>query len=364
MGRSPPLQSRARALIPHLPEQSPPSPPSPNNNKSKEQKVGTWTVTATTDITATLGAGNNPSGRKRDVFSPVSYLAMGRLAHTAPSWPAAPDPTPALSKRLLILFDPSATACTCSDTKANGDETDVDCGGGCAAKCADGKRCLNGADCTSGVCGSNWRCAAGTGSPCSSPADCISGVCPAGTCAASDCNDGVKNGNEAGVDCGSASGCGRLCADGGGCATAADCASGVCTGSGYCKAPTCSDGVKNGNELGVDCGNVAASACGGCADGALCLLNSDCTSQRCNGTTCSAPTCSDGVKNGLEGGTDCGSAAGGSGCGLCSDAAACSASADCASGVCAAAAGGGGSTTCAAPTCSDGVKNGGEADVD
>ena len=122
---------------------------------------------------------------------------MGRLAHTvASTWPAAPTATPAVSKRLLILFDPSAGPCTCSDGKSNGDETDVDCGGGCATKCASGKGCLVGADCASGVCGSNWKCAAATGSACATAADCISGVCPPGTliCAAPACNDGVKNG--------------------------------------------------------------------------------------------------------------------------------------------------------------------------
>ncbi len=38
-----------------------------------------------------------------------------------------------------------------------------------------------------------------------------------------------------------------------GCETGADCLSSVCW-SGTCEAPTCTDGVKNGDEAGVDCG--------------------------------------------------------------------------------------------------------------
>lgn len=57
----------------------------------------------------------------------------------------------------------------------------------------------------------------------------------------SSCSDGIKNGNETGVDCG-----------------------------GTCPAcpviPTCSDGIKNGNETGVDCGGTDCSPCNtGCS---------------------------------------------------------------------------------------------------
>ena len=66
---------------------------------------------------------------------------------------------------------------TCMDTFANGDETDVDCGGSCAATCDDGEGCI-------------------------SPLDCTSQVCTGNTCQAPTCFDGVRNGDEAGVDCG------------------------------------------------------------------------------------------------------------------------------------------------------------------
>lgn len=43
-------------------------------------------------------------------------------------------------------------------------------------------------------------------------------------------------------------------------------------------APTCTDGVRNGNESDVDCGG---SQCGGCAVGGACRANGDCQSRIC-----------------------------------------------------------------------------------
>ncbi len=71
------------------------------------------------------------------------------------------------------------------------------------------------------------------------------------------CTDGIQNGDETGVDCG-----GTSCAP--------------------CQVdPTCTDGIQNGNETGVDCG-------GDCAP---CQVD---------------PTCTDGIQNGNETGVDCG----------------------------------------------------------
>jgi len=61
---------------------------------------------------------------------------------------------------------------TCKDTVENGGETDVDCGGSCEARCADGKGCVLGKDC-------------------------VSGVCKGGVCQKPICGDGVLNGGEA-----------------------------------------------------------------------------------------------------------------------------------------------------------------------
>jgi len=60
--------------------------------------------------------------------------------------------------------------------------------------------------------------------------------------------------------------------------------------------------VKNGAKGDIDCGGV----CGPCADGQKCGANVDCLSNYCKGGTCTMATCMDGVKNGDEAGVDCG----------------------------------------------------------
>ena len=51
--------------------------------------------------------------------------------------------------------DDCTTQClapTCDDGLLSGDESDVDCGGSCETKCADGAMCAGGSDCGSGFC--------------------------------------------------------------------------------------------------------------------------------------------------------------------------------------------------------------------
>jgi hypothetical protein len=75
------------------------------------------------------------------------------------------------------------------------------------------------------------------------------------------------------------------CAAGLPCVTAQDCTSKVCTGS-ICQAPTCTDGVKNGNETDIDCGG---GTCPACIVGKQCVIATDCTSDLCTNSTCSCP---------------------------------------------------------------------------
>ena len=89
-----------------------------------------------------------------------------------------------------------------------------------------------------------------------------------------------------------------------------------------------------------------------CADGQHCATSADCSSGVCMGGFCASPTCSDGVKNENETDLDCGGV-----CPPCADGKDCNAAADCQSDVCS-----GG--VCQTPTCTDGVKNGTETDVD
>jgi hypothetical protein len=80
------------------------------------------------------------------------------------------------------------------------------------------------------------------------------------------------------------------CADTKKCAIDGDCTSGYCNltvSPHVCATPTCTDLVKNGNEGGVDCGGT--SACGGCTGDACdgthpChgLLNCDAMTNVCD----------------------------------------------------------------------------------
>lgn len=67
---------------------------------------------------------------------------------------------------------------------------------------------------------------------------------------------------------------------------------------------TCTDGIQNGGETGVDCGGPTCPACPTCNDG---IQNGGETGIDCGGPICPAcPTCTDGVQNGDEEGIDCG----------------------------------------------------------
>ena len=73
----------------------------------------------------------------------------------------------------------------CADGAKDGNETDVDCGGGSCNKCLGGKLCDGDADCLSNICGVTH------------------------VCAKSLCENGVKDPGETDIDCGgtTCSGC-------------------------------------------------------------------------------------------------------------------------------------------------------------
>ena len=171
-------------------------------------------------------------------------------------------------------IDGGCFAASSGDGVKDGEETDVDCGGKFAPKCAPGKTCNE----------SN---------------DCQSAICNGGTCAEPSPTDGVKNGDESDVDCG-----GKVapkCDAGKGCATGADCASAVCGGDKKCAAPSATDGVKNGDESDVDCGGASAPKC---AAGKACGVAEDCDSNFCTGNVCEPRKA--GRKDGDETDIDCG----------------------------------------------------------
>lgn len=115
------------------------------------------------------------------------------------------------------------------------------------------------------------------------------------------CTDGIQNGTEQGIDCG------------GPCPTACEtCFDGLqnqnevgidCGGVCMTSCATCFDGIQNQDELGIDCGGVCALSCASCSDG---ILNQDETNIDCGGVCSACPNCFDNVQNGLETGIDCG----------------------------------------------------------
>lgn len=207
--------------------------------------------------------------------------------------------------------------CGCFNSYQNGSETDVDCGGPCAQKCAKGQKCLAGTDCSTGYCADGVCCdstCAGACKACTSaktglttgtcgnvtdntdpdnecpnalPQTCLTtGVCKAGACeyhaAGTQCAAGSCSGStQTLADTCSGSG---ACVDNG----TVSCGAGyVCSGA-ACQ--SCADGFKNGAEVDVDCGG--AGGCPKCSVGKKCTVAADCASNNCVDGYCCSTACS------------------------------------------------------------------------
>jgi len=206
--------------------------------------------------------------------------------------------------------------CGCTDGVKGASEADVDCGGVCATKCAQGKSCGAGGDCVSSFCADGVCCtevctatcracvSAKTGAADGVCADVTAGTDPDLECAAQatttcgqtgECSGGACELYPSGTECSPAS-----------CTGSTEIAADTCNGSGVCvdngtvtcTAPyvcgaatcqSCSDGVKNGNETDVDCGG--GGACSGCAAGKVCSVGTDCTSGNCVDGVCCNSLC-------------------------------------------------------------------------
>jgi len=225
-------------------------------------------------------------------------------ADAAPDGPKADCEKPGDCSSNICLPTGKCAVATLSDGVQNNDETDVDCGGISRKLCDDGKKCLTRLDCKSSVCkdmadGQGLRCQVpsatdltrngdetdidcggaiapkcATGLKCGDKIDCASGVCTTNVCAAP-AIDGVKNGTETDVDCGGPTA--PACADTQMCGVGSDCTSLVCT-AGTCRAPSPTDNVKNGTETDVDCGGAGNPKCG---TAKVCKVATDCASDGC-----------------------------------------------------------------------------------
>jgi hypothetical protein len=160
------------------------------------------------------------------------------------------------------------------------------------------------------------------------------------------CTNHKKDSTESDVDCGGTSKCDR-CTKNASCKANRDCESQYCM-NGRCTEPSCTDGVKNQDETGIDCGGP----CLPCDLGDACDVNADCSGQYCRDMKC-ADHCLSGVKESDETGTDCG----GETCDKCDDGVGCKEAGDCKSKICS-------NNKCQKATCSDSVLNQDESDKD
>jgi len=122
---------------------------------------------------------------------------------------------------------------------------------------------------------------------------------------ATTCTNGLKDGSETGIDCGGAA-CPQ-CVIGDGCKAVTDCTSGVCA-TAVCRQPHCGNLLMDQDEEGVDCGGADCTRCG------------------------SSNTCSNRKQDPDETDIDCG---GSSSCERCANAGSCNIATDCVSGNCA-----------------------------
>lgn len=211
--------------------------------------------------------------------------------------------------------------------------------------CSSSSDCTPGQVCVDGTCAA--ACASGEdASTCGLP------LCPGPGCPerATGCSDGIRNGREPAVDCGET--CPQRCLTGSACNANADCESLRCLG-GRCAAPTCDDGLRNQDESDRDCGGGCPTPC---IAGAACSRDADCQSGLfCAPSTrlCTDGSCQDGTQSGNEVLADCG----GGECPGCPLGAPCSVGIDCASRLCAAG-------QCSVGTCNDGLSDGAESGVD
>jgi len=166
--------------------------------------------------------------------------------------------------------EPGCTPDHCSNGVRDQGETDVDCGGTCPG-CDPGGICDLNSDCGAGL-----ACFGGSCADCTSNPDAIECQAP------EHCSNGTKDADETDIDCGgSCPPCdpGQSCNSNDDCTSGDACIAGTCAdcdsnpGAPECETPShCSNGSKDFDETGVDCGG----SCPGCATGGGCHSNTDC----------------------------------------------------------------------------------------
>lgn len=181
-------------------------------------------------------------------------------------------------------------ALSCDDAAKDGGETDVDCGGSaatCATRCATGKACLAGSDCTTGHCVDGVCCDTACTGGCQACSQAKKGNGSDGVCGA--IAAGVDPDGECTASAESTCGLDGACDGAGACrrwAAGTECAAGSCA-SGTETHPSTCDGagtcVSNGTTA------CAAYACGPTACKLTCAGDGDCAAgSYCAGVACVA----------------------------------------------------------------------------
>jgi len=228
------------------------------------------------DYSCDLSAEERPDGGKSGVVS--STVPAGTAtqatdsANTATAGGQSVGNAPCCGKK----FSPdqaenpaNASSGLCANALKDPGETDTDCGGTCNP--------------------------CGNGLSCRLDGDCMSLACKDGVCVLTFCSDNVLDNDETDVDCGGSC---NPCLDGGRCLKDSDCASASCVGSVCGKSNAAIDDGKQAETTSVPATTVTKDR--------TCSKNSDCASGVCKDNACAQPSCSDGIKNGGETGVDCG----------------------------------------------------------
>jgi hypothetical protein len=205
---------------------------------------------------------------------------------------------------------------SCDNGKKDPNETAVDCGGDpnkCATRCPFGQKCAAGTDCAGGFCVDgvccNSACGGGVTNDCQACSK-AAGAAVDGTC-------GPTTGN--GCDDGNACTTGDKCAAGTCTGTPKNCDDNNSCTTDSCVGGTCFN-TPDLQLVGQACGAPSCQGPGTALPAPLCGVDGSCAVY---GSTACAPyqcangacgSCSDGIKNGDELGVDCG----GSQCKLCS----------------------------------------------
>ena len=101
-------------------------------------------------LSGTSSAGGAPVSTSTSGGAPPSTSSAGGASVSSASAGGAPVSTS--SSSMDSSSSSSGGGPTCSDAKKNGNETDIDCGGGCPNPCALGAGCAVDGDCVTGTC--------------------------------------------------------------------------------------------------------------------------------------------------------------------------------------------------------------------